>query len=87
LRIACHTEGGAAHSRAGLCNEIDKAFDEAPACSLLGPKRLRSTPSAVPSNPAAILNNRMEGFSMQWTTPSFSDMRFGFEITMYVATR
>jgi coenzyme PQQ precursor peptide PqqA len=24
---------------------------------------------------------------MQWTTPSFTDMRFGFEITMYIATR
>ncbi len=25
--------------------------------------------------------------AMQWTTPSFTDMRFGFEITMYIATR
>jgi coenzyme PQQ precursor peptide PqqA len=25
--------------------------------------------------------------TMQWTTPSFTDMRFGFEITMYIATR
>ncbi|AMM18415.1 pyrroloquinoline quinone biosynthesis protein PqqA [Burkholderia sp. PAMC 28687] len=24
---------------------------------------------------------------MKWTTPSFTDMRFGFEITMYIATR
>ncbi|KXV14125.1 pyrroloquinoline quinone biosynthesis protein PqqA [Caballeronia megalochromosomata] len=24
---------------------------------------------------------------MQWTTPSFTDLRFGFEITMYIATR
>jgi pyrroloquinoline quinone biosynthesis protein A len=31
--------------------------------------------------------NRVEGLSMQWTTPSYSDMRFGFEITMYIATR
>jgi coenzyme PQQ precursor peptide PqqA len=27
------------------------------------------------------------GTPMQWTTPSFTDMRFGFEITMYIATR
>jgi coenzyme PQQ precursor peptide PqqA len=27
------------------------------------------------------------GTLMQWTTPSFTDMRFGFEITMYIATR
>ncbi|HEV7390117.1 pyrroloquinoline quinone precursor peptide PqqA [Paraburkholderia sp.] len=24
---------------------------------------------------------------MNWTTPSYTDMRFGFEITMYIATR
>jgi len=24
---------------------------------------------------------------MQWSKPSFQDIRFGFEITMYVATR
>ena len=24
---------------------------------------------------------------MQWTTPSFTDMRFGFEITMYITNR
>lgn len=25
--------------------------------------------------------------TMNWTTPSAQDMRFGFEITMYVANR
>ncbi|HEY4542092.1 MAG TPA: pyrroloquinoline quinone precursor peptide PqqA [Noviherbaspirillum sp.] len=24
---------------------------------------------------------------MQWTKPAFTDMRFGFEITMYIANR
>ncbi|WP_087655517.1 MULTISPECIES: pyrroloquinoline quinone precursor peptide PqqA [Caballeronia] len=24
---------------------------------------------------------------MQWTTPAFTDLRFGFEITMYIAVR
>ncbi|QCB48530.1 pyrroloquinoline quinone precursor peptide PqqA [Hydrogenophaga sp. PAMC20947] len=24
---------------------------------------------------------------MQWTTPTFTDLRFGFEITMYIANR
>ncbi|WP_429260786.1 pyrroloquinoline quinone precursor peptide PqqA [Paraburkholderia sp. GAS334] len=24
---------------------------------------------------------------MEWTTPSYVDMRFGFEITMYIAVR
>lgn len=25
--------------------------------------------------------------SMQWTKPEFTDLRFGFEITMYIANR
>lgn len=25
--------------------------------------------------------------TMQWTAPSFTDLRFGFEITMYIANR
>ncbi|MDQ7976008.1 pyrroloquinoline quinone precursor peptide PqqA [Paraburkholderia sp. SARCC-3016] len=24
---------------------------------------------------------------MTWTTPAYTDMRFGFEITMYIAVR
>ncbi|AFK63186.1 MAG: pyrroloquinoline quinone precursor peptide PqqA [Advenella sp.] len=24
---------------------------------------------------------------MKWTTPEFCDLRFGFEITMYIANR
>ncbi|HDR9487049.1 MULTISPECIES: pyrroloquinoline quinone precursor peptide PqqA [Burkholderiaceae] len=24
---------------------------------------------------------------MQWTTPTYTDLRFGFEITMYIANR
>jgi coenzyme PQQ precursor peptide PqqA len=27
------------------------------------------------------------GLSMQWTTPTACDLRFGFEITMYVSAR
>jgi coenzyme PQQ precursor peptide PqqA len=27
------------------------------------------------------------GTNMQWTTPSYTDIRLGFEITMYIATR
>jgi len=26
-------------------------------------------------------------FKMTWTTPAAQDMRFGFEITMYIANR
>ncbi|WP_447361818.1 pyrroloquinoline quinone precursor peptide PqqA [Burkholderia vietnamiensis] len=24
---------------------------------------------------------------MQWSTPAYTDLRFGFEITMYIANR
>ncbi|RZF31469.1 pyrroloquinoline quinone precursor peptide PqqA [Paraburkholderia sp. UYCP14C] len=24
---------------------------------------------------------------MQWITPSYTDLRFGFEVTMYIANR
>jgi len=29
----------------------------------------------------------MEISIMEWTAPSFTEMRFGFEITMYIANR
>lgn len=35
--------------------------------------------------PRPALSNRR--LKMKWTKPSFTDMRFGFEITMYIATR
>jgi coenzyme PQQ precursor peptide PqqA len=31
--------------------------------------------------------NPVEEAHMQWTTPSYTDVRLGFEIVMYVATR
>jgi coenzyme PQQ precursor peptide PqqA len=31
--------------------------------------------------------NPLRRLTMQWTTPAFTDMRFGFEITMYIANR
>jgi len=33
------------------------------------------------------LNHHLLETAMQWTTPAFVDMRFGFEITMYIANR
>ncbi|WP_366487155.1 MULTISPECIES: pyrroloquinoline quinone precursor peptide PqqA [Paraburkholderia] len=35
----------------------------------------------------ATLFQLMEEARMQWTTPSYVDVRLGFEIVMYVATR
>jgi coenzyme PQQ precursor peptide PqqA len=32
-------------------------------------------------------SNIIKEMNMQWTTPAFTDLRFGFEITMYIATR
>jgi coenzyme PQQ precursor peptide PqqA len=37
--------------------------------------------------PASVWPINAQGGSMKWETPSFTDMRFGFEITMYIATR
>jgi coenzyme PQQ precursor peptide PqqA len=37
---------------------------------------------AQPGNPDHIRRH-----AMQWETPTAVDMRFGFEITMYIATR
>jgi pyrroloquinoline quinone biosynthesis protein A len=31
--------------------------------------------------------NSMKETAMQWTTPAYTDLRFGFEITMYIANR
>lgn len=28
-----------------------------------------------------------KGITMKWSTPAAQDMRFGFEITMYIANR
>ena len=36
---------------------------------------------------ATILHVNNRRFTMQWTAPSFTDLRFGFEITMYIANR
>jgi coenzyme PQQ precursor peptide PqqA len=38
---------------------------------------------AAPTGPAPPTGD----FSMQWQTPQARDLRFGFEITMYVAAR
>ncbi|OLL31507.1 coenzyme PQQ precursor peptide PqqA [Burkholderia sp. SRS-W-2-2016] len=35
----------------------------------------------------ATLFQLMEEARMQWSTPSYTDVRLGFEIVMYVATR
>jgi coenzyme PQQ precursor peptide PqqA len=33
------------------------------------------------------LSNTTQEVAMKWSKPSFEDIRFGFEITMYIATR
>jgi coenzyme PQQ precursor peptide PqqA len=42
--------------------------------------------SAVPAAPTGAAPPTGD-FSMQWQTPQARDLRFGFEITMYVAAR
>ncbi len=36
---------------------------------------------------AVLINDIQEEYFMQWTTPAYTDLRFGFEITMYIANR
>jgi len=31
--------------------------------------------------------NPLEEFEMKWETPSYVDLRFGFEVTMYIYNR
>jgi coenzyme PQQ precursor peptide PqqA len=42
---------------------------------------------AASSSERAFFNQRQGDLFMQWTTPAFEDLRFGFEITMYVSAR
>jgi len=37
----------------------------------------------------ASLNNKkiLEVYTMKWETPSYTDLRFGFEVTMYINNR
>jgi len=35
----------------------------------------------------SIIPSRLKEPSMTWQTPSFADIRFGFEVTMYIANR
>jgi coenzyme PQQ precursor peptide PqqA len=35
----------------------------------------------------AVSFDNLRETTMQWSTPGYTDMRFGFEITMYIATR
>ncbi len=34
-----------------------------------------------------IAPNTLKGTAMKWTTPAATDLRFGFEVTMYIAAR
>jgi coenzyme PQQ precursor peptide PqqA len=38
-------------------------------------------------NRSAFLNRDMETHTMAWTTPQYQDLRFGFEITLYISAR
>jgi coenzyme PQQ precursor peptide PqqA len=39
------------------------------------------------AGPPAVCYHNIGEVDMSWTTPQFVDMRFGFEITMYIANR
>ena len=41
----------------------------------------------LPATTGRRCETRERRFNMQWTTPTATDLRFGFEITLYVAAR
>lgn len=49
------------------------------------PARFEDHGEAGPSGP--VHGNRTEEFVMKWETPQAIDLRFGMEITMYIAHR
>lgn len=42
---------------------------------------------AAPEHATRESSRPLGAFDMQWQTPTATDLRFGFEITMYVAAR
>ena len=57
-----------------------------------GPLTIRSHLSSAVISPdfkvyAPKLNLEIKETTMTWTTPAFTDLRFGFEVTMYIANR
>jgi coenzyme PQQ precursor peptide PqqA len=50
---------------------------------------LRGVACARESNQGCCQRTRttLQEITMQWTKPAFSDLRFGFEVTMYIANR
>jgi coenzyme PQQ precursor peptide PqqA len=44
-------------------------------------------PTVSPRKSAGLRVTHFRRYLMQWTTPTASDFRFGFEITMYVSSR
>lgn len=52
--------------------------------SRLGPPRLHRIPAAAWREDS---NNTSRRCAMKWERPAATDLRFGFEITMYIANR
>jgi pyrroloquinoline quinone biosynthesis protein A len=48
---------------------------------------LRLTSTGLASLQTRFMPTFYRRHPMQWTTPAFTDLRFGFEITMYIANR
>jgi len=61
-----------------------QSFSRAPH---LGATGMRFAEVSRPDGNSAAGLFRIQGDSMQWSTPAFEDMRFGFEITMYISHR
>ncbi|MDR6536730.1 coenzyme PQQ precursor peptide PqqA [Variovorax soli] len=55
-----------------------------PLCALgMGLAKKQGVRQAIPPGPHPMLKETL----MQWSQPAFEDLRFGFEITMYISNR
>ncbi|ALD90656.1 coenzyme PQQ biosynthesis protein A [Cupriavidus gilardii CR3] len=57
-------------------------------CLIVDAERRGTAPPPVPTRQSqSVPSNHIEGDLMNWTTPAYTDLRLGFEITMYIANR
>jgi coenzyme PQQ precursor peptide PqqA len=79
-----------ARKRPGLdihCDIANMVYSDASGPALLCCVRYRTYVGWIESSRTALASRSPGGTIMQWTTPAYTDMRFGFEITLYIATR
>ena len=57
------------------------------ACQMLRKKKVHRILLLGLLDQASNYSNNFWRFTMKWETPSYTDLRFGFEVTMYIYNR